>query len=83
MSIDISFLIHNAVHEVLRRKVAVNGFGGKRDVKYWKTKIHKEYAKPCVELWDLQTRMCLQNLIQYGESIDQVAISQAQNHKSG
>lgn len=47
---------------------------------------NKDFSKNMqnhVELWDLQTRMCLQNLIQYGESIDQVAISQAQNHKSG
>lgn len=35
------------------------------------------------EFLDLLTQMCLQNLIQYGESIDREAILQAQNQKSG
>jgi hypothetical protein len=35
------------------------------------------------EFLDLLTQMCLQNLTQYGESIDREAILQAQNQKSG
>ena len=69
------------MQEVLRRKVAVTI---RNNVKYrnGSKEIFHRYWEP-QEVLSLQTRKCLQILIQYGEYTAQVATLQAQNQKSG
>lgn len=72
------------MHEKLRRKVAAM-IGEWNDVKkeLTKRKLLGWKRKKKSKFLDLQTQMCLQISIRYGESNDLVATLQAQNLISG